>query len=176
MKLATTWRRERDSFSAMDIGLSISCFALRSPPCRKAASLQNAALRRFAGAQSNPSSKQKIRPRRGRIFCGAERGIRTLDTIPGIHDFQSCALDQLSHLCTAFLLHLCYLTTNVCKKQDIFSASEKYSEKTLAFFSKACIMFSVRGALAQLVARNVRNVEVRSSNLLCSTTRNPSPF
>ena len=31
-------------------------------------------------------------------------------------------------------------------------------------------MISVRGALAQLVARNVRNVEVRSSNLLCSTT------
>ncbi len=29
---------------------------------------------------------------------GGERGIRTLDTVPRIHDFQSCALDQLSHL------------------------------------------------------------------------------
>ena len=40
-------------------------------------------------------------------------------------------------------------------------------------------MISVRGALAQLVARNVRNVEVRSSNLLCSTSKDlliASPF
>ncbi len=36
---------------------------------------------------------------KGCYFVGAERGIRTLDTIPSIHDFQSCALDQLSHLC-----------------------------------------------------------------------------
>ena len=32
--------------------------------------------------------------------CGGEKGIRTLDTVPRIHDFQSCALDQLSHLST----------------------------------------------------------------------------
>ncbi len=30
---------------------------------------------------------------------GAEKEIRTLDDVPAIHDFQSCALDQLSHLC-----------------------------------------------------------------------------
>ena len=29
---------------------------------------------------------------------GGETGIRTLVTIPSKHDFQSCALDQLSHL------------------------------------------------------------------------------
>ena len=34
-------------------------------------------------------------------FFGGEKGIRTLDTVPRIHDFQSCALDQLSHLSTA---------------------------------------------------------------------------
>ena len=31
-------------------------------------------------------------------FCGGELGIRTLDTVPRIHDFQSCAFDQLSQL------------------------------------------------------------------------------
>ena len=34
------------------------------------------------------------------VICGGEKGIRTLDTVPRIHDFQSCALDQLSHLST----------------------------------------------------------------------------
>ena len=104
-------------------------------------------------------------------FSGAERGIRTLDTIPGIHDFQSCALDQAQPSLHGVLLHLCYITTNDSKKQDIFSRSENIFEKPLAFSEKACIMISVRGALAQLVARNVRNVEVRSSNLLCSTRK-----
>ena len=32
------------------------------------------------------------------LCLGGEKGIRTLDTVPRIHDFQSCALDQLSHL------------------------------------------------------------------------------
>ena len=30
---------------------------------------------------------------------GAGTGFRTLVTVPRKHDFQSCALDQLSHLC-----------------------------------------------------------------------------
>ena len=34
--------------------------------------------------------------------CGGEKGIRTLDTVPRIHDFQSCALDHLSHLSTFY--------------------------------------------------------------------------
>ena len=104
------------------------------------------------------------------VSSGAERGIRTLDTVPRIHDFQSCALDQAQPSLHGDL-HLCYLTTNYPKKQDIFSAAENYFEKPLAFLRKPCIIFSVRGALAQLVARNVRNVEVRSSNLLCSTSK-----
>ena len=37
------------------------------------------------------------------FLFGGEKGIRTLDTVPRIHDFQSCAFDQLSHLST--LLH-----------------------------------------------------------------------
>ena len=28
------------------------------------------------------------------LCLGGEKGIRTLDTVPRIHDFQSCALDQ----------------------------------------------------------------------------------
>jgi hypothetical protein len=31
-------------------------------------------------------------------FFGGESGIRTLDTLTGIHDFQSCALDHLGEL------------------------------------------------------------------------------
>lgn len=37
-------------------------------------------------------------PSKLRRTSGGEKGIRTLDTVPRIHDFQSCALDQLSHL------------------------------------------------------------------------------
>ena len=62
------WRRERDSFAAMDIGLSISCCALRSPPCRKAASLQNRSPDGFAGAQSNPFIIAKNPPPMGTDF------------------------------------------------------------------------------------------------------------
>ena len=51
----------------------------------------------------------------------------------------------------------------------IRSARESYMKKILAFsrvwrYNTFCL-----GALAQLVARNVRNVEVRGSNPLCST-------
>ncbi len=43
---------------------------------------------------------------KSRCFFGGEKGIRTLDTVPRIHDFQSCALDQLSHLsASAAILH-----------------------------------------------------------------------
>jgi len=51
---AATWCDWRDFFAAVDIGLSCLRSALRIPPCRKAASLQNDALCRFAGARSNP--------------------------------------------------------------------------------------------------------------------------
>ena len=48
------WCRWWDSFAAVDIGLSCLRYALRIPPCRKPASLQNTALRCFAVAQSSP--------------------------------------------------------------------------------------------------------------------------
>ena len=48
------WFRWWDSFAAVDIGLSCLRYALRIPPCRKPASLQNTALRCFAVAQSSP--------------------------------------------------------------------------------------------------------------------------
>ena len=32
------------------------------------------------------------------LYSGGEREIRTLGTFDSSHDFQSCALDQLSHL------------------------------------------------------------------------------
>ena len=46
---------------------------------------------------------------------GGEKGIRTLDTVPRIHDFQSCALDQLSHLSGS----ASYLTPFPCILQDV---------------------------------------------------------
>ena len=52
---------------------------------------------------SNPLPGFAAANRKNHRFCavvsvGGEKGIRTLDTISSIHDFQSCALDQLSHL------------------------------------------------------------------------------
>ena len=61
-----------------------------------------------------------------RLFSGGEKGIRTLDTVPRIHDFQSCALDQLSHLsmtiCPIFALFraLEYNTLAPANMQDFF--------------------------------------------------------
>ncbi len=43
----------------------------------------------------------------------------------------------------------------------------------LQTMTQCVIMRHVLGALAQLVARNVRNVEVRGSNPLCSTRKTP---
>ena len=43
-----------DFFAAVDIGVFHLRSALRVRACRKAASLQNAALRHFAGVQSSP--------------------------------------------------------------------------------------------------------------------------
>ena len=36
----------------------------------------------------------KKAPTKGALLFGGKKGIRTLDTVPRIHDFQSCALDQ----------------------------------------------------------------------------------
>ena len=116
-----------------------------------------------------PSLQQKTAPW-GRFFWRRER-----DSNPRYHSwytrFPVVRLRPSSAISARRLLHLCYITTNDSKKQDIFSCSGNIFQKPLAFSEKACIIISVRGALAQLVARNVRNVEVRSSNLLCSTRK-----
>lgn len=64
------WCRWWDSFAAVDIGLSCLRYALRIPPCRKPASLQNTALRCFAVAQSSPFLQTAIEKttRRGWSF------------------------------------------------------------------------------------------------------------
>ena len=50
----------------------------------------------------NPD-KQKPRNHCGYgVLGGGEREIRTLGTFDSSHDFQSCALDQLSHLSMTF--------------------------------------------------------------------------
>ncbi len=44
------------------------------------------------------SKKKRLLPKFATAVFGGEKGIRTLVTVPRKHDFQSCALDQLSHL------------------------------------------------------------------------------
>ena len=90
------WRRERDSSG--DTGAV-------SPPARGTkkpftgwffASPCSAVP--FSSLSLLCLKKQKSLRKKGFSF-GAEKGIRTLVTVPRKHDFQSCALDQLSHLC-----------------------------------------------------------------------------
>ena len=71
-------------------------------------------------------------------------------------------------LCHSRALPLCILSIRLPGKKR----TKILTQKILAFFSRMCIILIAftRGALAQLVARNVRNVEVRGSNPLCSTT------
>ena len=90
------WRRERDSSG--DTGAV-------SPPARGTkkpftgwffASLCSA----VPFSSLSPLCLKSKNPFKRRDFSfGAEKGIRTLVTVPRKHDFQSCALDQLSHLC-----------------------------------------------------------------------------
>ena len=59
----------------------------------------------------------------GTFLFGAEKGIRTLVTVPRKHDFQSCAFDQLSHLCKP----LKYNTTFLCALQAESYIADKNS-------------------------------------------------
>ena len=69
-----------------------------------------------------------------RFFDGAERGIRTLDTIPRIHDFQSCALDQLSHLCMCVSLSTFAILQQSKPKSKIYFSTWKNFLKNLLHF------------------------------------------
>ena len=48
-----------------------------------------------------PQKRNKHYALHSAYFFGGETGIRTLETLPRLHDFQSCAFDQLSHLSIA---------------------------------------------------------------------------
>ena len=57
------------------------------------------ARRQAAPFESLPLLSQKYKNTLEGVFIfGGEKGIRTLEYIPALHDFQSCAFDQLSHL------------------------------------------------------------------------------
>ena len=67
-------------------------------------------LASFTGIPQSFLRNEKV-PYSG-TFHGGEKGIRTLEYIPALHDFQSCAFDQLSHLSTGLLkIALKYNTT-----------------------------------------------------------------
>lgn len=51
-----------------------------------------------------PNTPFSAKSKTFRLFSfGGEKGIRTLEYIPALHDFQSCAFDQLSHLSRTYL-------------------------------------------------------------------------
>ena len=79
-------------------------------------------LRLPFGCGSNPlagfefrsrQNKQKNAPTGHFVICGGDRGIRTLDTVACIRDFESRAFNQLCHI-SETRVHYIYL---VCKKQ-----------------------------------------------------------
>lgn len=51
---------------------------------------------------------------------GGEKGIRTPDRVTPIHDFQSCAFDQLGHLSVADCSTLDYYTLFRFQLQEVF--------------------------------------------------------
>ena len=90
------WRRERDSSG--DTGaVSPPARGTKKPftgwffasPC---SAVPFSSLSLLCPKSKNPFKRMDF-------SFGAEKGIRTLVTVPRKHDFQSCALDQLSHLC-----------------------------------------------------------------------------
>ena len=104
-------------------------FSLHSTNGRKLKSRQKALLPR-------PSDGYRVQNKNASIVSiltflyGGEKGIRTLDTVPRIHDFQSCALDQLSHLSTAAAQHQHHiLYTNAGNFASLFFS------KTMKFVS-----------------------------------------
>ena len=54
------------------------------------------------------------------FFVGGEKGIRTPDRVTPIHDFQSCAFDQLGHLSVADCSTLDYYTLFRFQLQEVF--------------------------------------------------------
>ena len=113
------WRRERDSSGGT---------GAVPPPARGTKKTSTgrffASLRSAVPFESLPLSlhKQKA-PLLGTFLFGAEKGIRTLVTVPRKHDFQSCAFDQLSHLCKP----LKYNTTFLCALQAESYIADKNS-------------------------------------------------
>ena len=109
----------------------------------------------------------------------AERkGFEPLVPFKGTHDFQSCALDQLSHLSiSGELLGLVYNTTSETKNQVLFS---NFLKKTKNFFA-ACQPYTSRARFRPHLLRrrapgrySVTGVEIFS--LICFFRRGVTAF
>ena len=68
------------------------------------------------------------------FYFGAERGIRTLDTIPGIHDFQSCALDQAQPSLQGVLWTFAILQQSDQKSKIYFHSRKNILKNLLLFY------------------------------------------
>ena len=81
----------------------LPCIAFRTGKRSNAAAVP---LRRSDGLADKTKPSQELSNLRG--FFGGKMGIRTPERFYTLHDFQSCALDQLSHLsiCFSFVLPL----------------------------------------------------------------------
>lgn len=64
-----------------------------------------------------------------RLSCGGEEGIRTLETLAGLHDFQSCALDQLGDFSIAAQENGTICSLLPCNSFIIIPKSSKMSRK-----------------------------------------------
>ena len=65
-------------------------------------------------------------------FHGGEKGIRTLEYIPALHDFQSCAFDQLSHLSTVYNL-LIILFVDTFRLESFQSCGDQLSHLSTVY-------------------------------------------
>ena len=63
---------------------------------------------------------------------GGEKGIRTLEYIPALHDFQSCAFDQLSHLSTVYNL-LIILFVDTFRLESFQSCGDQLSHLSTVY-------------------------------------------
>ena len=77
---------------------------------------------------SNPILRQKERYRDTKLcpcIFGGEGEIRTLEPCYRLHDFQSCALDQLGDFSKVILYLLCKYITSFFKNQGFFEIYQK---------------------------------------------------
>ncbi len=113
--------QERKGFLFCISGRVLAQTASHLPYAKKPAAAKATRLPLLFAASNPCTIRHKKYLPSGRYLFGGEKGIRTLDTVPRIHDFQSCALDQAQPSLRGFKSAK-YDTTTRGKKQVLFCA------------------------------------------------------